>query len=435
MDRFIIVAPIILIMRTITIVFPSGGSRDFEVIETPVPHVLVDTKPKFHGWSYYNFQDAGKRECTHERWPLNPYAGCENACFICYARKLGTYARTYDGCKVMTVYKDYPALIAARLSKLHAACCAYLCTATDAFQAINTRYRHAEQLIKLFTSLNVPIEFITKRGNLVSNDVFRDIASQEHSFVQFTILSPENRKIKDIAPVASFYEEQLDAIRRARANGVKHVVARFDPIIPYYTDDRTDIEFMFRDAADAGATHVVTSCLDIPGSIKAGILAKMKAIFLLSGGEKMYEDFVSLYTNDQNVGRDLNATVAYRRSLFGDMNRLSKEVGVTFSMCMEFEVVHAKDGTIRYKGFNDEFATSKACEGIDTPIYYRENLGDKFKPLSDRIPGCDGNCLASAKGKDWSCKGACNCEPFAKATPLEEKHYKQMWEMINGSEP
>lgn len=410
--------------RTADITYPNGSIKTFDVIEAPVPHVLVDTDPKFHGWSYYSYQDAGKRECTHERWPLNPYGACTTGCWFCYARRLGVYPRKHDSCGIMTVFRNYPSLIEKRLSKMHAACCGYLSTAVDPFQEVEGLYHHSEKVIELFTGLNVPIEFITKRGSLVTKHVFDMIASQQHSFAQFTIISPDNDKIRKLAPKADTFELQLLAIRRARASGVRHVVARFDPIIPTITGNENDLETMFRSVKAAGATHVVASCVDIPGSFKNVFMDRVKN---LSSDFKAFKD---IYTNDQAVGKDLNASMACRRQLFGTMRDMATKQGLTFSLCMEFEVIH-ESGKIRFRGLNEEFATSKACEGIDTPIYYRENLDEPFKALSKKLPACDGNCLASAKGKETSCHGACKCVPFTEARSLAEKEYREMWNAIS----
>ena len=303
------------------------------------------------------------------------------------------------------------------------------CTATDAWQTIETRYHYSEEVIKMLVGLNLPVEFITKRGSLVPESVFESMATQTHSFVQFTIITPRSDLLKLLAPKADSFEQQIDAIKAARECGVRHVVARFDPIIPYLTDDRDAIEAMFDAVKAAGATHVISSCMDIPGSIKNKIMERAHDLFLHEGIDDAFRAFTSVYANDQSVGRDLNATMDYRRSLFGDMRKMASKRDLTFSLCMEFEVIHEGDA-IRYRGLNEDFATSRACEGIDTPIYCRESLDEPFQPLTSKIPACDGNCLASAKGKEWSCKGTCGCEPFAKATSLEEKHYKQLHGII-----
>ncbi|MEM0232190.1 MAG: hypothetical protein QXG78_03700, partial [Candidatus Methanomethyliaceae archaeon] len=48
----------------------------------------------------------------------------------------------------------------------------------------------------------------------------------------------------------------------------------------------------------------------------------------------------------------------------------------------------------KYKGMNEEFMTSKVCEGKIVPVYFRKSLKENFKP----IIGCDGDCLSCAKG-------------------------------------
>jgi hypothetical protein len=56
---------------------------------------------------------------------------------------------------------------------------------------------------------------------------------------------------------------------------------------------------------------------------------------------------------------------------------------------MEF----SKSGKV-YRGLNGEYMSSKVCEGKRVPVYRRERLADRFKP----IEGCDGDCLSCARG-------------------------------------
>lgn len=413
--------------KTVTIV-SRGSSCTFPVIDHPVPHILVTRKNfNFHGWSYYDYQSAGKRECTHERWPLNPYGNCNVGCPFCYAQVLGTYPKVLKKDGVVVVFDGYPSMVDKALSKMHCGCTGYLSTSTDPFQEIEGIYHHSESVIDLFTKLNLPIEFITKKGSNVPDRVFEAIARQEHSFVQFTILTEDNRKLKTLSPGASFYSEQVDAIRRAKARGVKHIVARFDPIVPLYTDDRDDLEMMFRDVAEAGATHVVSSCLDIPHVIASDFYSRVTAWLTCIGRDPW--EFVKIYDNNQLVGLDRNADMPYRKSLFSDMKKMATESSLTFSLCMEFEVIK-KNGEKWYRGLNEDYMTSKACEGIDTPIYYRKDLAGKFSPTSSIFP-CNGNCLSCAKDVgSSSCKGSCSCDPFMNAKSLLARDYKKFWESI-----
>ena len=48
--------------------------REFEIIEEPFPHILIESKKELHGWY------KGKRESTGERMLENPYNGCSVGC-------------------------------------------------------------------------------------------------------------------------------------------------------------------------------------------------------------------------------------------------------------------------------------------------------------------------------------------------------------------
>ena len=47
------------------------------------------------------------------------------------------------------------------------------------------------------------------------------------------------------------------------ANEGKFAVCRIDPIIPCVTDERGELEELVRRVVDAGAGHIIASCMDI----------------------------------------------------------------------------------------------------------------------------------------------------------------------------
>ena len=53
--------------------------KEYELIKEPVPHILVESNKKIHGWSQ-SYTPKHERECTAERLMVNPYNGCSNNC-------------------------------------------------------------------------------------------------------------------------------------------------------------------------------------------------------------------------------------------------------------------------------------------------------------------------------------------------------------------
>lgn len=406
---------VIVIMNDNDIVsFNFGGTiKQYPIIEDPMPHYLVDSTKEIHGWIFYDYQDHGKRECSQERLLINPYGGCHIGCKFCYTRGMRGYYQKFWKTGAVAVCRNYDVVVKKQISRLYSASCGYLSPTTDGFQPLNDRYRISDKIVDVFSEVGLPVEFITKRGSGVSDHVLNTIAKQSHnhSFAQYTILPSRNY---ELIHGADPYDEQLKSIARAREVGIKHVVARFDPIIPYMTD-KDEIKKMFGDVKDAGATHVIMSCMDIPIRMKNVYFEFIKPFVEFDEFKRLYED------NDQRIAGDLNAETDYRVALFQTGKELATKNGLTFSLCMEFEKI-MKNGEVLFRGMNEDFMTSPACEGINIPIYVRDNLNDQFSPLE----GCSGNCLAFAKnGKNKSCDGCCNFEPFKQARGLSLKHYRK----------
>lgn len=400
-------------------------TKDYDLIPEPHPHFLVNSNKEMHGWTFYDYQKNGLRECSQERLLINPYNGCAVDCIMCYTKTMGGYFQTFwserqAGRKgPIAVFENYDKVIEKQLSKLYIATCGYVSPITDPFQPIENKYHLSEKIFGVFSKLDLPCEFITKMGKNVPDRVYELISSHpyKHSFCQYTILTNHNDILREISPIASKYEEQLAAISRANEFGIKNIVARLDPIFPFATDDPNDINIMMKDIKNAGGTHVIMSCVDIPRGLRVTFFELIEKISNINEIKKLYK-------NDQVISGDLNASLKYRHKLFQKGRELAAKNNLTFSMCMEFEK-YQKNNEDWYKGFNDLYMTSPACEGIEIPIYYRTSLKEKFRPFS-KISNCNGNCLEFAKkGSKALCKGDCKIPTLQKAGGLTLKDYRQ----------
>ncbi|MDI6688847.1 MAG: radical SAM protein [Actinomycetota bacterium] len=345
----------------------------FDVIKEPVPHIVVEgSRKELHGWW------PGKRECTAERMLVNPYNGCTHNCLFCYAHAFWGYFQVFRRYHVVSVFKDFAGNVARQLDGLNIASTGYLSPVTDPFQPINEKYRLSEKVIKVFTERNIPIEFITKGA--VSDEVIDLIRRQSHSFGQVSILTIDEDLRRRLVPGGATTDQLFDNLKRLAESGV-YVVCRMDPIIPLITDDEENLSQLVSRSASAGAKHIVTSCMDIPWKIKKEIVEGLSAI-----NPKVRGEYPRLYTEE--IDGYLNAGINYRRELFSKVGELCSEHGLTFALCMEYQLV---DG--RPIGLNKDFMTSVNCEGIDIPIYIRK--GEKFEPATN----CSGACLTCVEAR------------------------------------
>ncbi len=349
-------------------------SKQYEVIKRPIPHIIVDSNKEQHGW-WNGIEPYGNRECTSERLLINPYNGCSHNCLFCYSHALGGYFRVFREKGIVTVFNDFAAKVARQLDGLTVASCGYLSPVTDPFQPLNEKYELSEQILKEFVDCNIPVQFTTK--GRISETALKLIKKQEHSFGEVSILTLDEDTRRQLMAGGASTDELVRNIERL-ANADKFAVCRIDPIIPYVTDKQEELEELVQKVVDAGAEHIITSCMDIPLVMKYELYNELEKRFGIPKRQ-----FESLY-KERMSGR-LHANIEYRRKLFSMMRTICDRNKVTMGLCMEFESINGK----MVKGLNNEFMSSNNCEGIDIPLYIREGDGKRFEP----VRGCYGSCL------------------------------------------
>jgi DNA repair photolyase len=335
-------------------------------IERPSPHILVESKKEIHGWY------LKERECTSERMLLNPYNGCANDCVYCYARSYPGHFKNYREKGLVTVFKDFDRVVASQLDSVAVASCGYLSPVTDPFQELEDVYGLSQSIVKVFVDRGLPIEFITK--SRIPPGVLQLMSGQKHSFGQVSITTVDEEKRRLLMGGGATSGELWKQVEAIRSNGM-HTVVRIDPIIPFITDTEDELCELVSRSCDCGACHIIASVMDIPTGLNSFVLERLRPF-----GNGTVHDLIRLYA--EKIGGSLNADVHYRRHLFDRLRALCDKTGVTFALCMEFELTGS--GPV---GLNREFSSSVNCEGIDIPIYVRD--GSTFRPAAD----CDGSCL------------------------------------------
>lgn len=323
---------------------------------------FVDSNKKIHGWW------PGKRECTSERFLLNPYNGCQVDCLFCYTKGFPGYFQEFRKNGTVTIFRNFDKFISHQLDSLCVASCGYLSPVTDPFQPLENIYHISERIIIEFLSRNIPIEIITKCK--IPERILERIADQVHSFIQFSILTPSEEKRKRLMKGGGTTEEIFKEIEKTSKRGI-FTVCRIDPIIPFMTDNLVDIEEIVNRASDSGAGHIVVSVLDIPIRIADEVFIKLCSFA---------PSLRTMYT--ECIGGYLHAKTSYRRKVFDAIRKYCEKKKITFALCMEYEI---RDGIIH--GLNREYMTSESCEGINIPVYLRR--GNHFEPASS----CSGTCL------------------------------------------
>ncbi|MEM1545086.1 MAG: hypothetical protein QXY40_02415 [Candidatus Methanomethylicia archaeon] len=391
--------------RTVNVRF-GNTVKCYEVIENPIPHIVVPTtKEVVHGW-FYGYGDRGRRECCSERILLNPYNGCSVSCIFCYSRGFKGYFRLWNEENIITVFKGFDVKLKEELSKLYVASCGYLSPSTDPFQSpLEEMYNLSVKAANVMLDLGLPIEFITKKGDKVPLSLLHRMAEHRfsHCFTQYTIIGIDKNIVQIFSPGSSSTEDQFKSVCRSADYGLFTIV-RVDPLLPGITDDSETIEYIVSRGKHEGASHFIFSLCDLSSGWRNKTLRAVKEYF-----PEAYPLWLKIYSKGYLGG--LN----YRLKVFKTAREICDKYRVTMALCMEFKILKDK-GRLRYVGLNEEFMTSRNCEGVDIPIYYRRSLRDEFKPLE----GCNGNCLFCAKGSQ---QPVCGEYKLMRADALKLKDY------------
>lgn len=343
------------------------NKHEYQVIEEPDRHIVVPSRKELHGWW------RGKRECTAERMLINPYNGCGIGCFFCYSLAFPGNFQIFREKEVVVVAKDFDRILAQQLDSIDIAFPGYLSPVTDPFQPLNEKYRLSEKIIKVFVERNIPIEFITKAE--VPQQAVDLIKLQRHSFAQVSILTLNENLRKKLVPGGASTYTLFENLEKLAREGI-FCVCRIDPIFPYLTDNKRELEDLIEKARSSGSPHIVASILDIPSRIEKEVFSTIKVIF----GVGMERDYRRLY--QERINGYLHAQIDYRKRVFDFLRNICEKKKLTFALCMEYELI---DGEAR--GLNREFMSSRNCEGINIPLYARK--GSVFYPLTS----CTGDCL------------------------------------------
>ena len=200
-------------------------------------------------------------------WSLNPYTGCIHQCVFCYAR--GTHAyRELDGVtewgsrltakvNIATVLRAELARPSWRGGEIA------IGTATDPYQALEGRYRLMRGILAALRDARADFHITTRSPLIVRDlDLLAECARRGDVGVAVSIATLDEGVAHEIEPTVAPPRQRLRAVRALADAGIRVGVA-VAPVLPGVTDEPEALAAVVRAAADAGASHVWHSALNL----------------------------------------------------------------------------------------------------------------------------------------------------------------------------
>lgn len=276
---------------------------------------------------YMNYQPLENKSAMHHikkpmlpySWDLNIYRGCEHGCKYCFA----IYSHDYleDDNYFSTVY--YKKNILEALEKELSSPkwkreVVNIGGITDSYQPIERKLKIMPEILKLMIKYKTPI-IISTKSDLILRDI--DLISELSKIVTvniaFTITALDERVRTFLEPNGSPSKNRFVALKKLREKTNAVLGVHLMPIVPYLTDNRYNLEQIYKLAHKVGVDYVLPGTLYLRGKTKQYFMNSLQEFHL-----ERYQKMKELYKKG-------SATKEYKEGLYQYIHELEKKYHLT----------------------------------------------------------------------------------------------------------
>jgi len=129
-------------------------------------------------------------------------------------------------------------------------------TTADAYQPAEKKYRVTRQTLQVLRDYSFPVS-ITTKSDLITRDLdlFSEIAKKNWCYIEFTIITLDEKLARWIEPGTPSPQRRLEAMKKVSDAGIQTGIWIM-PFLPYITDTDETFESVIRAGVENGATFV-----------------------------------------------------------------------------------------------------------------------------------------------------------------------------------
>jgi len=369
------------------------NTKEHKVFLDPIPHVVLDQDIPLRGWykAKHEPKNVRPRPCYSEALLSQPYGGfCSVGCGFCYINN-GT--RGYRGQGITTVDPRYGEKIRRQIAGMRTGTAVYMSSFIDPFLELEDHYGNTRACSQAAIDAGLPIFFLTRKK--VPDWAYDHLKVNPHSYMQFSINTPDPDDWRRLSPRAEALEFQLGQIREMKLQGI-YVSIQVNPIVAGIVTVDHIVELIHK-LKEAGADHLIFKFVEIVYPSVKGLVEQMRRRF----GAERAGSFERLFTC--NIGGVRTIDEDYRKMALDVFSAECKKVGVTMSLCYEYEYERDEQGKIVSStgvSMGAKYLTADQCHGHRVPMYVRENLDEPFHPLDECPPSGCLTCGEQSGGDD-----------------------------------
>jgi len=190
---------------------------------------------------------------------MNIYRGCNHGCIYCYARS--NYYEKTDNFANLRAKKDALRIVRDDLLKKEKKGVILTGGVSDPYNPEEKEHKLTRNALELINAYRFGICIITKSGLVMRDtDILLDIKEHSPSTVNFSITCSDDDLCGKVEPFVSTTTERFKAIEHLTKKGIITGVL-IDPVIPYITDTKENIQELVKKAKSHGSKFVYISTL------------------------------------------------------------------------------------------------------------------------------------------------------------------------------
>lgn len=223
-------------------------------------------------------------------YAMDIYRGCSHGCIYCYARS-NYYEKDHFEC--IRAKKDALQIIRDELRRKVKKGIVLTGGVADPYNPKEKELKLLRNALELLDAFEFGACVITK-SNLVTRDtdILQDIKEHSPASVNFSITCSDDETCKKIEPYVATTTQRFKALEHLSKNGITTGVL-MDPMIPFITDTKENVQEMVKKAKYYGADYIYIST--------QVTMADVQRDYFLMEAEKLYpgftEKFIKRYKN------------------------------------------------------------------------------------------------------------------------------------------
>lgn len=186
---------------------------------------------------------------------MNLYRGCSHGCIYCDSRSECYHIDNFD---VVRGKKDALTILDIELRKKRVKGVIGIGAMSDTYNPQEIKYEITRGALKLISKYNYGVSIDTKSDLILRDlDLLKELNNKNNVIIKFTITTPNDKLSKIIEPGVCESSKRFQAIKQLSDNGL-FVGIMLNPVLPFITDNVTDIKELVRLASENGAKFIHT---------------------------------------------------------------------------------------------------------------------------------------------------------------------------------